>query len=400
MSARLDSLRAEVEELSLALLAKLSERAAVTVAIAEEKRRQALPTRDLAREAALMARLREANQGPFDDDTIQQLFQDIIDATVGLMDGRSVGRRLRVASAGRPPRTVRVGGHALGDGLARYIAGPCAVESAEQIDQVAAHLAAMGVEFLRGGTYKPRTSPYSFQGLGREGLDLLAEAGRRYGLATVTEATGLDSLALVAERADVIQIGARNMHNYDLLRAAGETGKPVLLKRSFGATVEEWVLAAEYVALAGSEDIILCERGIRTFARETRATLDLSAVPLARAKTHLPVIVDVSHAAGRRDILAPLARAAFAAGADAVMVEVHPDPDAARSDAAQQLSLEDFESLVRDVALGLARLTRQLTPAPRAATAGARATGPEGDPDWAPLTPSTVPCGDGATPCA
>lgn len=398
MSARLDALRREVEELSVALLAKLNERATVTVAIADEKHRRALPTRDLAREAALMERLREANHGPFDDDTIQQLFQGIIDATVSLMgerapDATSSGLPVRVAPAQGSRRVVRAAGHTLGDGVGRYIAGPCAVESAEQIDLTAAYLAAMGVEFLRGGTFKPRTSPYSFQGLGRQGLKLLAEAGRRYGLATVTEATGLASLELVAEHADIIQIGARNMHNYDLLRAAGETGKPVLLKRSFGATLKEWLLAAEYVALAGSEDIVLCERGIRTFARETRATLDLSAVPLARAQSQLPVIVDVSHAAGRRDILGALTRAAFAAGADAVMVEVHPDPDAALSDAAQQLSLEGFEALARDVRDGLARVTNQLAPLPRRVSDAAVA------PASGPLGLGAIPCPEGVSPC-
>ncbi len=264
----------------------------------------------------------------------------------------TIGAGLIAASRG-PRIEVTAAGHALGAGRPIYIAGPCAVESEEQLERAAARLSELGVGFFRAGAFKPRTSPYAFQGLGEEGLRILSGACRRHGLAAVTEATSASNLELVARYADVIQIGARNMYNYDLLRAAGQAGRPVLLKRGLSATLEEWLGAAEYIALAGCDSIVLCERGIRTFSRETRGTLDLSIVPLALAATRLPVIVDVSHAAGRRDILAPMAAAAFACGAHAVMIEVHPEPDRALSDAEQQIDFEDFAVLQQRVARSL-----------------------------------------------
>jgi 3-deoxy-7-phosphoheptulonate synthase len=256
--------------------------------------------------------------------------------------------------------TVRAAGHSLGADSLQYVAGPCSVESEEQMEQVAAGLSKAGVSFLRGGTFKPRTSPYSFQGLKERGLKILRGAARRHGMASVTESTSVANIELVAKYADVIQIGARNMANYELLRAAGRTGMPVLLKRGFGATLDEWLNAAEYVAVSGSRDIVLCERGIRTFVSDTRNTLDLSAVPLVLQRSRLPVMVDVSHAAGRRDILAPLATAGFAAGACAVMIEVHPDPDSALSDSEQQITIEDFCALRKSVIDALRRAARSL----------------------------------------
>jgi len=226
------------------------------------------------------------------------------------------------------------------------IAGPCSIEDEDQIETVAARLAALGVGFLRGGAYKARTSPYAFQGLGEEGLRLLEAAGRRHGLATISEAVDTRTVDKVAQYVDIVQVGSRNMANYELLKEAAATGKPVLLKRGFGATLDEYLHAAEYLAASGNERIILCERGIRTFDRQTRFTLDISAVPLLHGMCRLPVLVDVSHAAGRRDILVPLARAALAAGADGVMIEVHPNPSVARSDSEQQLDLAQFEALL------------------------------------------------------
>lgn len=262
---------------------------------------------------------------------------------------------VRLIDVSRGPRvTIEARGHTLCAAQPTYIAGPCSIESEEQLEESAARLAARGVGFFRAGAFKPRTSPYAFQGLGVEGLRLLAATCRRHGLASVTEATSPTNVDLVARYADIIQVGARNMYNYDLLRAVGRAGRPVLLKRGPSATLEEWLWAAEYIALAGCESIVLCERGIRTFARETRGTLDLSIVPLALAATRLPVIVDVSHAAGRRDLLAPLAAAAFACGAHAVMIEVHPHPDAALSDAEQQIDFDDFTALQDSVARSLA----------------------------------------------
>ena len=274
------------------------------------------------------------------------------------------GDKLLVGAGAGPPVTIDVRGHHIGRGVPVYVAGPCAVESERQLDQTAGRLADLGVRFLRGGAFKPRTSPYAFQGLGEEGLQVLQRVGRRHNMVTVTEATSEAKLRLVARYADVVQIGARNMYNYELLRAAGAAGKPVLLKRGFSATLTEWLNAAEYIAMAGNDRIVLCERGIRTFGQQTRATLDLSAVPLALAQSRLPVMVDVSHAAGRRDLIAPLTRAAFAVGAHAVMVEVHPRPELALSDAEQQLSLDQFAALKRSVAADLDLLATRLSADP------------------------------------
>lgn len=359
MGTELDSLRAEIERLSQRLLGDLNQRARQALEIAAEKRRLGLPTRDPHRESQLLERLVAGSEGPLDPPTVRSLFRAILDASVALMEGRTQ-QGLRIGAGGGPPIRVTVRGSTLGGPEPVYIAGPCAAENEDQMEVAARGLAALGVKWMRAGAFKPRTSPYAFQGLGERGLRLLRDAATRHGLRTVTEATSAENADLVAGYADVIQIGARNMYNYELLRAVGRTGKPVLLKRAFAATLDEWLNAAEYVALAGSERIVLCERGIRTFARETRATLDLSVVPLALAASRLPVLVDVSHAAGRRDILVPLARAAFACGAHGVMVEVHPDPDVALSDSEQQLTLEDFAALQREVHDGLLRIAAAL----------------------------------------
>jgi len=344
----LESLRRDMDRVTASMLDVLNQRAHLALAIAHEKRRLALPIRDPFREQQLLERLLEHNRGPLDDRQVRTLLRQVLDACVGVME-QPERRALRIGPGAGPRVEVVVRGHALGGdaGTPVWIAGPCAVENEQQIEEAARKLAALGVRFFRAGAYKPRTSPYAFQGLGEAGLRLLRDACRRHGLVSVTEATCPDNVEQVAEYADIIQIGARNMYNYELLRAAGQTGRPVLLKRGMSATLDEWINAAEYIALAGSESIILCERGLRTFSRETRGTLDLSVVPLALAATRLPVVVDVSHAAGRRDLLAPLAAAAFAVGAHAVMIEVHPDPDAALSDAEQQITPDDFAAVQR-----------------------------------------------------
>jgi 3-deoxy-7-phosphoheptulonate synthase/chorismate mutase len=359
VTRELDTLRTEIEDLSRQILEKLNHRTRRVLEIARQKDRLGLPMRDAYRETQLLERLLASNEGPLDPPTVRSLFRSILDASVALMEGR---RRdgLRVGADAGPFLPVTVRGNTIGGTRPVYIAGPCAVENEEQIEAAARGLAALGVKFFRAGAFKPRTSPHAFQGLGKAGLQLLHDAARRHSLVTVTEAMGESNAELVAEYADVIQIGSRNMYNYDLLRMVGRYGKPVLLKRAFAATLDEWLHAAEYIALGGSEQIILCERGIRTFARETRATLDISIVPLARAASRLPVIVDVSHSAGRRDMLLPLTRAAFAAGAQGVMVEVHPDPDAALSDADQQITLEDFAALQRAVHEGLVQIAGSL----------------------------------------
>ena len=227
------------------------------------------------------------------------------------------------------------------------MAGPCGIESREQAFAVAERVHRAGAQFFRGGAYKPRTSPYTFQGMGEAGLKILADIRAQFGLRIITEAIDYESLELVEAYADIIQLGARNMQNFSLLKRAGRAKKPVMLKRGLSATVTELLLAAEHVMAAGNSEIVLCERGIRTFETSTRSTLDVSAIPVLKEETHLPVIVDPSHAGGRARLVIPLALASIAAGADGIMVEVHPDPGAALSDGDQSLTLEMFADLMR-----------------------------------------------------
>jgi 3-deoxy-7-phosphoheptulonate synthase len=241
---------------------------------------------------------------------------------------------------------IRVLDAAIGDGSLTVMAGPCSVESRDQLFETADAVAAAGATVIRGGAFKPRTSPYSFQGLGIEALRYLAEARERTGLPVITEVMEPNQVDIVAEYADILQIGARNMQNYSLLNAAGRVARPVMVKRGFGATIEELLMAAEYIVAAGNPNVILCERGIRTFETYTRNTMDLAAVPLLHELTHLPVVVDPSHATGKRWLVPPLALGGVAVGADGVMVEVHPDPDAALSDPEQQLDLGQFGRLM------------------------------------------------------
>jgi 3-deoxy-7-phosphoheptulonate synthase len=237
--------------------------------------------------------------------------------------------------------TVLVGGTEI-----VVIAGPCAVESIEQIEASAEFAAACGARILRGGAFKPRSSPYSYQGLGSKGLKMLRQAADKHGLAVVTEVMTIEQIPTVCEYADLLQSGARNMQNYPLLTALGQAKKPVLLKRGMAATIQEWLMSAEYILTAGNPDVILCERGIRTFETATRNTLDLSAVPVIKHLSHLPIIVDPSHGVGSRRFVASMARAAVAAGADGIMVEIHPDPDKALSDGPQSLTFEEFGVLM------------------------------------------------------
>jgi 3-deoxy-7-phosphoheptulonate synthase len=244
---------------------------------------------------------------------------------------------------------IEVAGRVLGGGRFAVIAGPCAVESLEQTLAIAHAVKASGAHFLRGGAFKPRTSPYSFQGLGLEGLKILARAREETGLPVVSEALDTETLDMVAEYADVIQIGARNMQNFQLLKKAGRCRRPVLLKRGMSATLDELLMSAEYIASEGNYAIFLCERGVRTFSTHTRNTLDLSAVPAVKQQSHLPIIVDPSHGTGKRDKVAPLARAAVAVGADGIMIEVHDNPDRALSDGPQALLPAQFDRLMGEV---------------------------------------------------
>ncbi len=247
------------------------------------------------------------------------------------------------------PTIVRVGDAAIGGNELAIIAGPCAVESREQTFAVAAAVQKSGARFLRGGAFKPRSSPYDFAGLGEEGLKILAEARNEFGLKIVTEALDVDGVELVEQYADMIQIGARNMQNFTLLRRVGKSKLPVLLKRGIAATLDEWLLAAECIMAEGNYQVVLCERGVRTFAQHTRNTLDLAVVPAIRHISHLPIVVDASHAAGKSHLVGPLARAGVAVGADGVMMEVHNNPEMALCDAAQALTPSEYLRTVREV---------------------------------------------------
>ncbi|MBI4700831.1 MAG: 3-deoxy-7-phosphoheptulonate synthase [Deltaproteobacteria bacterium] len=266
-----------------------------------------------------------------------------------------------VSRARRPEGSVvRIGTAGVGGERFLLVAGPCAVESLEQMRHSAQAVRRAGAHVLRGGAFKSRTSPYSFPGLGRDGLAILRQVGDEIGLPTLTEVVEVADVGAVAARADALQVGARNMYNARLLAALGRCGRPVVLKRGMAASVEDLLLAAERLALAGNEEIVLCESGIRTFETATRNTLDLCAVPWLKSRSHLPVLVDPSHGTGRRELVAPMARAAAACGADGIMVEVHPDPDQALSDGEQALTPAEFEALVRGLAPVVAAVGRTL----------------------------------------
>jgi 3-deoxy-7-phosphoheptulonate synthase len=284
------------------------------------------------------------NKGYVDDTNIRGL--------PGIKEIIHVSKPYKLVSRDFHPRStiIKVGGHEIGEGKRPVvIAGPCAVESEEQILKTAAAVKNSGADMLRGGAFKPRTGPHTFQGLKEEGLKLLALAKRETGLGIVTEVMSTENVELVGEYADILQVGARNMQNFDLLTELGRIHKPVLLKRGMSATVEEFLAAAEYIYAGGNHQIILCERGIRTFETATRNSLDLSVIPLIKELTHLPVIVDPSHATGRRSLVPPMAKAALVVGANGIMVEVHPEPDKALSDGPQSLTIPGFEKLMDEV---------------------------------------------------
>ena len=274
--------------------------------------------------------------------------------------------RLVCHEPGRQRSIVQLDGYDIAFGGEPIVvcAGPCSVESQAQIEETAQAVLRSGAVVLRGGAFKPRSSPYTFQGLGEAALEMLRSAADRQGLAVVTEVLDVRHVALVAQYADMLQIGARNMQNFSLLREAGESGKPVLLKRGLAATVDEWLMAAEYILLTGNDRVVLCERGVRSFDSATRNLLDLTVIPLLRQITHLPVIVDPSHGTGIARLVGPMALAAIAAGADGLLVEVHPEPRAAASDGAQSLRPTEFAELMRnlpEVARAAGRSTRSRT---------------------------------------
>ena len=339
----LEGLRARVDEINVEILQLINERAGVVQEIGRVKEKQGVNRYDPLRERNMLDHLKENNDGPLPQSTVEHIFKEIFKTALELqVDDQK--KALLVSRKKKSADTiVEINGEKIGTGTPSFVFGPCAVESYTQVAEVAAAIQGKGLKLIRGGAYKPRTSPYDFQGLGLEGLKILKQISQEYGLAVVSEIVTPGHLDEALDYVDVIQVGARNMQNFELLKAVGSINKPVLLKRGIAATLDEFIHAAEYIMSQGNDQIILCERGIRTYERATRNTLDISAVPILKQETHLPVFVDVTHSTGRRDILLPAAKAAIAIGADGVMAEVHPDPAVALSDAAQQMNLKQFD---------------------------------------------------------
>ncbi|WP_409276322.1 bifunctional 3-deoxy-7-phosphoheptulonate synthase/chorismate mutase [Neobacillus sp. SCS-31] len=345
----LDKLRARIDELNMDLLEIINERGRLAQEIGRVKENQGVYRFDPVRERKMLDVIKQKNDGPFENSTIEHIFKQIFKASLELQEDDH-RKALLVSRKKHPENTIiEINGEKIGDGSPHFVFGPCAVESYEQVAQVAAHMQKKGLRLLRGGAFKPRTSPYDFQGLGVEGLKILKRVAREYNMAVISEIVNPSDIEMAEEYLDVIQIGARNMQNFELLKAAGAATKPILLKRGIAATIEEFINAAEYIMSQGNGNIILCERGIRTYEKATRNTLDITAVPILKQETHLPVMVDVTHSTGRRDLLLPAAKAALAIGADGVMAEVHPDPAVALSDSAQQMNLDQFDNFLNEI---------------------------------------------------
>lgn len=347
--AELDNLRDRVEEINLEILKLISERGKLVQEIGKVKETQGVNRYDPVRERDMLNNILEHNEGPFETSTVQHIFKEIFKAGLEIQEDDH-RKALLVSRKKKPEDTiVDVKGVKIGNGAQQFIVGPCAVESYEQTAAVAQEAKKYGLRLLRGGAFKPRTSPYDFQGLGLEGLKILKRVADEFDMAVISEIVNPADIEVACDYIDVIQIGARNMQNFELLKAAGSVKKPVLLKRGLAATIDEFVNAAEYILSQGNDQIILCERGIRTYEKATRNTLDISAVPILKQETHLPVFVDVTHSTGRRDLLLPTAKAALAIGADGVMAEVHPDPAVALSDSAQQMDFDQFEKWITEL---------------------------------------------------
>ncbi|ASN06063.1 bifunctional 3-deoxy-7-phosphoheptulonate synthase/chorismate mutase [Virgibacillus necropolis] len=342
----LTQLRDKIDGVNLQLLKLLNERAEIVQEIGEHKEKQGVARFDPVRERQALDLIIKNHDGPFQTSTIQYIFKEIFKASLELQKDNH-NKALLVSRKARPENTiVDINGEKIGDGEQRFIMGPCAVEGYEQVKAVALAMKEQGLTLMRGGAFKPRTSPYDFQGLGVEGLQILRKVADEVGMQVVSEILAPQDVEKALDYVDVIQIGARNMQNFELLKAAGRVKKPVLLKRGLSATIDEFINAAEYIISQGNDQIILCERGIRTYEKATRNTLDISAVPILKKETHLPVVVDVTHSTGRKDLLLPTAKAALAIGADAVMAEVHPDPAVALSDSAQQMNIPEFNEFM------------------------------------------------------
>jgi len=345
----LEGLRSKIDGLNLEILRLINERAEVVNEIGKIKGKQGVNRYDPLRERHMLNLLKENNKGPLNQETVDYIFKQIFKTALKQLESEKKKVLLVSRKEKAEDTVVEINGDLVGVGETSFVFGPCSVESYEQVAAVAASIRDKGLKLIRGGAYKPRTSPYDFQGLGLEGLKILKRVSEEYGLSVITEIVTPSDLEQALDYVDVVQIGARNMQNFELLKAAGQINKPVLLKRGLAATIDEFVHAAEYIMSQGNSNIILCERGIRTYEKATRNTLDISAVPILKQETHLPVMVDVTHSTGRRDLLLPTAKAAIAIGADGVMAEVHPDPSVALSDQQQQMDIPTFNAFWEEI---------------------------------------------------
>jgi len=343
---RLQELRAQMTKVNEKLMHNLNDFFQISNSIGEVKNKMGLAHFDPVRESEMLKEIQLKNKGPMPQDLMKRIFKEIFKASVEEM-GVGARRRLKV---NRLPDTkdlvIVVNGIEIGGEKPILMAGPCSVEHYEQIYVTAKRMKELGINILRGGAFKPRTSPYSFQGLEEEALRMLRRVADEFNMAVITEVLDTRDVPLVARHADILQVGSRNMFNYSLLKELGKINKPIMIKRGLMATIDEFILAAEYVYIGGNHQIILCERGIRTFETQTRNTLDISSIPILKKETPLPVIVDISHSLGRKDISKPIAHAALTAGADGLMFESHYDPLVALSDSEQQLNLEEAEELI------------------------------------------------------
>lgn len=345
---RLQELRSEVDVINLQILELLNKRATIVSEIGVVQQQLGVSFYDPQREAVMLTALEQNNKGPFSNEIIKALFREIFRASMALEEKEARAKILvqRKSPDERTVITMPDGVTKVGDGKFSFITGSCAVESYEQMDTVAAALAARGVKLMRGMAYKPRTSPYDYQGMGEEGLKIARQVANKYGMYVVSEIMDKSQIEMFSDYVDIFWVGARNMQNSFLLKALGKIRQPVILKNGLASTLEEFLYAAEYIVSSGNPNVMLITRGIRTYEKWTRNTLDLGAIAVLKLETHLPIVVDISHSAGRRDIAVPMARAAKASGADGLMVEVHPNPAVAMSDAKQQLTIPQFNELM------------------------------------------------------
>ncbi|KIL35823.1 chorismate mutase [Cohnella kolymensis] len=348
-NSELESLRKSLDEINYQILELISKRAEIVEKIGAQKQKHGLPRFDPVRESTMLENLVSRNKGPFDDATVRHLFKQIFKASLEMLEEEHKNHLLVTRKRKNEDTVIEVKGVKIGGEHKIVMAGPCTVESYGQLRETAEALKTLGVDVLRAGAYKSRTSPYDFQGLGQEGLEILKRVGDEFGMVTMSEIMDSSELRAAADYIDIVEIGAKNMQNFSLLKAAGDAKLPVVLRRGRSATLEELLLSAEYILDRGNSQVMLMERGIRTYETWTRSTLDISAIPILKKESHLPVLVDVSNSTGRRDILLPCAKASLAAGSHGILVEVHPDPALSLTDAQQQLDVNQFVEFFREL---------------------------------------------------